>query len=661
MTTRLHKTRSNNSASIRHFLLLAPLILLSLAQVSAQDGVKSTPHTKQIAAPQPRGPQNIVREGIAVEFKIESAAGKSELMEAEEAVVTFRVADAAIKTPITGLNLAAWMALREGGNAPEAAQCREKVQSFMQGSLRARPDVDLNAYYILALNTEPNISVIDPLLSFGGSKLVTLVFLRSPGEDWVLTNDRKRLFVSMPQINQVAVVDTGTSKVLTNIDTGARPTRLRLQPDERYLWVGTDGLSASEPTGVTVIDAVEPKRLADIQTGAGHHELSFSPDNRYAFVTNQQDGTLSVVDVLKLAKTKDVKVGAAPVSVEWSPLSRALYVASEAEGTIAVVDAQRQEVLTRIMAKPGLRSVRFAPGGRYGFAINTRENAAFIFDASTNRLLHAVPIGKSPDQVTFTNAFAYIHSSGSEQVDLIRLATIGKQLDIAHFPGGQMPPEKAQGRGIADLIVPAPESNAVLVANPADKQIYYYTEGMAAPMGSFQNYRREPKAVMVVDRSLREMAPGIYSTTVKLPKAGVYDVALLSDSPRIIHCFEAAAAQNPAVQRAPAIALRLEYLMAQKEIRVGEDLRVRFRLVDAATGKTKDGLKDVRVLFFLSPGIWQTRNFAQSVGDGIYEVTVRPPQTGVYMVFVESESQGVAYRQLPHLTLQAVDSAQRSQ
>ena len=82
-------------------------------------------------------------------------------------------------------------------------------------------------------------------------------------------------------------------------------------------------------------------------------------------------------------------------------------------------------------------------------------------------------------------------------------------------------------------MVPAPEGNSVLVANPADRVIYYYSEGMAAPMGSFQNYRRNPRAVMVVDRSLREVTSGVYSTTTKLPKSGIYDVAFLLDSPRI--------------------------------------------------------------------------------------------------------------------------------
>ena len=60
---------------------------------------------------------------------------------------------------------------------------------------------------------------------------------------------------------------------------------------------------------------------------------------------------------------------------------------------------------------------------------------------------------------------------------------------------------------------------------------------------------------------------------------------------------------------------------------------------------------EVRVRM-LASGIWQKRDFARSVGDGVYELDINVPQTGLYFVFVESRSQGVSFRQLPHLTLQ---------
>src|ERR1044072_7377304 len=196
------------------------------------------------------GPQKFEREGVEVEFTIEpiKETGKSsELMEAKEAVVRFKIHDKASKTPLSGVKPAVWLTQRSEGDT-DATQCREKIQSFLQGSLRSRPDVDLNTYYVLALNDESNISVIDPLLGFGSSKLLTLVMLKSPGEDWVQKTSDEKVFVSMPLVNQVAVVDTSTWKVVANIDTGMKPTRVRLQPDERYLWVGNDaGVAVIEP------------------------------------------------------------------------------------------------------------------------------------------------------------------------------------------------------------------------------------------------------------------------------------------------------------------------------------------------------------------------------------------------------------------------------
>ena len=197
----------------------------------------------------------------------------------------------------------------------------------------------------------------------------------------------------------------------------------------------------------------------------------------------------------------------------------------------------------------------------------------------------------------------------------------------------------------------------MLVANVADKQIYYYTEGMAAPMGDFQNYKREPRAVLVADRSLREVKTGIFETVTRLPKVGSYDVAFLLDSPRVTHCFDARAAENPSVEHERVASLGIEYLDKEKPLRAGEDYKLRLRLSDKATGKPVNGLKDVQVLTFLSPGIWQKRDFARGAGEGVYELNINVPEAGLYMVFVESRKAGVAFRQLPYLMLRASEPA----
>ena len=604
--------------------------------------------------PPPTRTQKVVQQGIAIEFTVDASAKDGTKVRAgEDANIEFKVTDTTTGTPVKGLNLSAWLSLREGEKAADAAQCSAKIQSYLTGSMRARPDVDLNSYYILSLNKSADISVIDPLLSYGGSKLLTLVMMKSPGEDWVLTKDGEKLFVTLPAINQVAVIDTRSWKVASYIDTGIKPTSITLQPDQKYVWIGHEG-GQPAVSGVTVIDTGTLKVAAQISTGAGRHDMVVSSDNRFAFVSNRENRTVSIVDVRKLEKVTDVKVGPGPVSLGLSELSKAIYAASETDGSIAVIDEQGQ-LLTRIKVKPGSRLLRFAPGGRYGFVLNTKESIVSIFDAASNRMLHEVKVGKAPDQVIFSATFAFIRSLETESVAMIRLSTIGTEIDITEFPGGQAIPAQGSSPIGADSIVLAPEGNAVIVANPVDQVLYYYTEGMAAPMGNFQNYRREPLAVLIVDRSLRETKPGVYSTTVKLPAGGNYDVAFLTDSPRISHCFEAAADPNLRLKGERSVALRIESQIKETNLTVGQNFSLRFKLIETSTNKVKDDLKDVRVLTFLAPGTWQRRDLAKSVGPGIYEISLNVPEAGVYMVFVESGSMGVRYRDLPFVTLEAME------
>ncbi|HJR08418.1 MAG TPA: cytochrome D1 domain-containing protein [Pyrinomonadaceae bacterium] len=620
---------------------------------------KPTPALTSAVAvpPASNAPQRITHEGINIEFRVEPVVKTDGLLEGKEALVSFSVKDAATGQPVTNLRPAAWIDERaKGTTSTDLKACREKVQSFLTAQLSQRPDIDLNSYYVLAMNEEANISVIDPLLGFGTTKLLTVVFLKSPGEDWVMSADRRRLYVSMPLINQVAVVDTATWKVVSDVDTGARPVRVSLQADGKYLWVGTDGVGEAGLGGVTVIDTATAKVAAQITTGAGHHELAFSPDDRFAFVTNKADGTLSVVEVARLAKVKDLKTGAAPSSVAYSPLGRAVYVAHEGDGRVTAVDGVGHVVTATIETKPGLASIRFAPDGRHGFAVNPKENVVHIFDASTNRVLHRVAVANSPDQVTFTKQFAYVRALGNENVSMINLSQLGTgtvESSVARFPGGQKAPGLASSRSTADVVIPSAEGNAVLVANPADKMIYYYQEGMAAPMGSFTNYKREPRALLIWDASLRETAPGVYATKAQLTAQGNYDVAFLLDTPRVVNCFEMSVGENPEYEKKRSVAIRVEPLLKERNLKTGENVQLRFKVTDTTTRQPRADLKDMGVLTFLAPGIWQQRHWAKYVGEGIYEINFVPPRSGVYYVFFQCPSLGVAYRQIPHLILNA--------
>ena len=634
---------------ISKFLFALCLLLTFLVvQVSAQDGTKSAP------APTP-SPQGVNEQGVSIEFRVtpigRKVAGTSGLMAGEEATVGFKITGTNGSVPLSNLRPAVWIDQRPGKDPSDIKECRDKVQTFLQSSLSRRPVLDLNSYYVLTLNQEPNISVIDPLSGFGGSKLYNLIALPGPGEDWVLYSDQNRLYVSIPSVNQVAVIDTTSWKTLATIDAGTKPDRVALQHDGRYLWVGNNDSANAANSGVTVIDTATLKVATQLKTGAGHHEIVFTDDDRFAFVSNKQDGTLTVIDTRKLTPVKDLKVGPQPIAIALSPLSKALYVANEEDGTIAVVDTTRFEILSRIKTSPGLQLLRLQPDGRYGFALNPALNSVFVFDLPSNKILHQVAVGPGSDQITFTKQFAYVRSSGSEFVTMIKLADLGREAALSRFPAGQKAPQDSAVRSLAEAIVPAPEEGAVLVANPADKMIYYYAEGMAAPMGSFQNYRRIPKGLLVLDNGLRETKRGLYSTTIRLDAPGYYDAVFLLDSPRAMHCFSFAVDQNPALPKPVAAGLKVQQLTSASPV-VGQSYTLRFKLIDSNTGEPKSNLNDLGVLVYLAPGIWQERAAAKPIGDGVYEISFVPPQPGVYYVHFRIPSLDVPFSQIIPLVLE---------
>ncbi|HEV7507585.1 MAG TPA: cytochrome D1 domain-containing protein [Thermoanaerobaculia bacterium] len=605
------------------------------------------------ADPAPAGDQKIVQDGISVEMKVEPVNGKpGPVVEGQEVRVRLKITDKLTGSPLTGLYPGGWMdraRARKGPGQEIPVDCKKKVESFVGDSMLSRPEIDLNTYYVLALNEDASISVVDPLFGYGNSKLLTMIFLKSPGEDWVLSADGERLFVSMPDSGSVALVETASWKVQGEIAAGPHPRRLALQPDGQYLWVATD-------TGVSVLNTHTQRKVADLATGQGGHDLTFSDDSRFAFVTNETDGTVSVLDTGKLAKLRDVPVGVRPVSLSWSTQAKAVYVTTAGDGTIVAVDARNPKPVARMASTPGLGQIRFAPGGRLAFAVHTVANTVLIIDAASNRIIQTADVEKEPDQLAFSDELAYIRHRGSDTVLMIPLKTVGepgKPVAVIDFPGGQHPPGQMTRPTPAAGIVQAPGASAVLVANPQDQVIYFYKEGMAAPMGHFNNYGKQPRAALVVDRSLREVQPGVYETTATMAGAGDYELALFVDSPKLVQCFPVKIATDPVLAAARKPVLGVEPVGDTTNVAVGTDVAVRFKLTDPGSGAPRTGLKDVRMLTFLAPGRWQQRQWAAEVGQGVYEVKFKPPQEGIYYVFVEVASAGLSFQKSPYMVLSA--------
>jgi len=363
-------------------------------------------------------PAKAIHEGVAIEFDSAATQPAPPPGSRSDVRLRLRVSDTASGIPLPGLRPAAWLDLRRPGRTTDATGCSKKVASFLGGGLLSVPSVDLNAWYVLAMNENATISVVNPRFGFGGSQLLALVILDSPGEDWALTANQQRLFVSMPASGSVAVVDTVSWKVTVRLTVPGRPRRLAVQPGDKYLWVTSDKEAVA-------FDRETLQLAGRIPLGDGPHEIAFSSDGRSAFVINGDSQTVTVIDTASRRKIADVPLGARPSSLASSPLSRLVYVAHE--GGIAALNTAG-EIVARMPAEPGIRQLRAAPGGRFLFAVNPGNGQLHIVDTSSNQIVQTSTLHGGPEQVTFSSTLAYIRRRADATVLMIPLGVVSPNL-----------------------------------------------------------------------------------------------------------------------------------------------------------------------------------------------------------------------------------------
>jgi YVTN family beta-propeller protein len=622
----------------------AACALIGAGAIRADDGAQKTS-------------QRLVRNGVVVEFEVRTLldGGEAALMEGGLAEIRFRLSEEASGKPLQGVTPGAWLDLgdvMQAGVQAQQRECKDKIALYLQGAVGIRPMVDLNSYFVLLLNRDASVSVVDPVVSMAGmTSTLATIRLEKPGADWARHPQDKQVFVTMPTAGEVAVIDAESFKLKTVIAAGAFPTRIAVQPDGHYVWVGNDA-EAGKTGGVTVIDASTNAVVAALALGAGHHEMAFTADSRFAFVTSRDSGTLSMIDVASLARVAEIRTGPLPISLAYSDLSRRVYVPDGKDGSVSVVDPASRKVVKTIRLKPGLGPMRFTHDGRWGFVVNPHEDMVHLIDASDDSVRHDIRIGGQPYQVVFSRAFAYVRALASERVSMVNLSSLGagKTPTVLSFAAGSGAPSQADGLLPADSIANANTEAAVMVVNPVENTTYFYMEGMNAPSSSYVVKGSAARAVLVVDRSLKEISAGEYAGKVKWPAAGRYDVAFLLESPQILHCFTAQVGKNPAIARKGA-PLQVTYLSPQGPIEAGGEVTLRFRLTDPVTGQAAGGIGDARVLYYRYPGQDRAEVAAREVGDGIYEASLRIERPGAYAVNLGALSRGVRFGGLPVYSL----------
>jgi sugar lactone lactonase YvrE len=145
---------------------------------------------------------------------------------------------------------------------------------------------------------------------------------------------RKRLYVSLWNRAQLAVIDLEHRKEIAAWDTDRHPTEMVLSGDGKTLYVAC----ANSPR-VSVLDAQDGKRLETINaglypkvpTGNTPNSVALTPDGQLLFVANADANNVAVFNVSRPGKTRPlgfIPAGMHPTSIRYNPADKKLYIAN---------------------------------------------------------------------------------------------------------------------------------------------------------------------------------------------------------------------------------------------------------------------------------------------------------------------------------------------
>lgn len=547
--------------------------------------------------------------------------------------------------PLRGIRPRAWLA-RLTADPPEP--CADQVRRFVSGRFVARADRDLNGWQVVTLNGDASVSIINPQLNVGATRLESLITLPGSPAEAVHLPSRDLLVVTIPDKGLVAWVDLAGFRVVHRVNVGGAPRRIVASSDERRVFVAVDGSPR-----LVVIGVPDAAVLSEVDIGDGLHGLALAAGGQRLIATSSTSGTVTVIRTDDASVIARHTVGGTPLPVTFSPLSGMAYVARVNEPRLAVVDPATGQLGTDIEFSPRITALRSDASGRWIFGVDAKANRVVVLDAGRGRMAGTTETVEQPDQVVFTRRFAYVRGLSSLSVTLVDLEALGRgELAATQVPMYQKRPDAAPGEvGVADMIAALPDGAGVLVGNGADTALYAYMEGMQAPQGTYRTYSRAARGVLVVDRSMREVSAGEFMNRFRFDRGGRYSLAVLVDQPRVVRCFDLIVDDSGLTATGARIALQHQ-TPENASLVADQPVRLRVRLSNADTREPLSGIEDLQLMVLEMPGISQQRRFMREVEPGLYEVEQRFPRPGAWRLMAQIGSRGLAFERAPTLDLQ---------
>lgn len=219
------------------------------------------------------------------------------------------------------------------------------------------------------------------------------------------------LYIAHEGEGQIILFNTKLNTVFTTLPGFPGVTGLLLVPELHRLYA-----SVSQRHQVAVIDTQSLKVLAKVTAGNLPDGIAYVPELHQLFVSDELGGEVTVIDVLKNKRVESIKLGGQAGNTRYDSSSRLIYTTVQTKNELAAIDPQTRKIIARYPIYNGKRP--------HGLWIDTNTHLAFIgcekdsklvvFDLQTRLETAVSNVGKEPDVLTFDNQQGYLYVASEE-------------------------------------------------------------------------------------------------------------------------------------------------------------------------------------------------------------------------------------------------------
>lgn len=442
-------------------------------------------------------------------------------------------------TPLTQWWPGAWIDWQIDPLSGSVPTCSQRIGRYLGGSLLARPLVDLTGSYVVTLDQEPSLSILDPSVNFAGrSSLYRSVSLPAPATDWVATPDDRWLVVAVPSTKAVIVVETGDFTIAHRIDRPRRPSQVFMQPQSRLVWISEleDQAGGKEQGWLTAIDTATWSIVESFPVGEGLPLVTFAVDGPLVYAASRSARQLTVIDSRRTVVHRTLSLDFSPTGLTTTPSEPLLWVVDGKNGRIARFDADGHE-RDRLAVAQTMEWASLSPDGRWVVVATPPTGLTAIATTSPHRMV-SIPLSGKPRDLLWSDQFAYVLVPEQGTLSLFTWPSLGEgAVPVKSIAMGAQPLSVRAGGPTASAMALMADGKGTFIAHPTERTIYTYMEGMNAPTQGVRAYGHTPLAVKTVRRTFHEIEPGVYHQWVRLPaSSGRLMLAIAGESPSVRTC-----------------------------------------------------------------------------------------------------------------------------